>query len=265
MVIVNGVIPLFKALKSTYVAVAHAVHPHIPLSPLVRLIYKKLYEVNDYVVAITERKKRALVECLNVNEGKVKVIPLCLNTGKYKYRKISDRDKILLHVGTHEAKNLPATLKTFSDLCMEFRDLTLAVVGPHVNEALRPAKELVKPECFSRVYTRTLTKTELRDLYSKALVLVAPSRVEGFPYAVLEAQASGTPAIASKVVPPEAVIDGVTGYRVENTESLSRYVRTLLYDRSLWMKMSLKAREHAENLDCHKIALEYLVLRRESQ
>lgn len=107
IVIVNGVVPRTKAPSSTYVAVAHAVHPHLPSSPLARLMLKKLYEANDYIVAITEREKRTLTECLDVEETKLKVISLCLNVERYKRRDLGDRDKVLPHVGTHGAKIFP--------------------------------------------------------------------------------------------------------------------------------------------------------------
>ena len=98
---------------------------------------------------------------------------------------------------------------------------------------------------------------ELPRLYRSAAVLVLPS-VErtcfGRHIAVsellglvaLEAMASGTPVIASRIGGlPEVVVDGVTGYLVEpgDESALRDRLRELLADRETAARMGLNARE----------------------
>lgn len=80
------------------------------------------------------------------------------------------------------------------------------------------------------------------DLYRHHNVLIFPSRVpEGLPLAVLEAQASGLPVIATASGgTAEALADGVTGLLVATSheESLARAVRDILEDHAARRRMA---------------------------
>jgi glycosyltransferase involved in cell wall biosynthesis len=78
----------------------------------------------------------------------------------------------------------------------------------------------------------------------------------------LEAQASGTPVIVSRAVPPEAVIHGVTGFRLSTFDpnEYAKHIIRLLSDEALWQKMSFYARKHAERFHITTIAQLYIDL-----
>jgi glycosyltransferase involved in cell wall biosynthesis len=70
-------------------------------------------------------------------------------------------------------------------------------------------------------FTGLLTVPELREMYSRADVLVIPSRIDAQPYVLLEAMASGLPIIGSSGSGIEETIkNGVTGYIFESGNSL---------------------------------------------
>lgn len=129
-----------------------------------------------------------------------------------------------------------------------------------IAEILKIANE----DCVTRVKVLpAVKKCELIRLYSEAKILLHPSIYEGLPYVALEAQAVGLPIVASTAVPPEAVIHGVTGFRVsdpQDVHTFAKYVEMLLNDDNLWKRLSIAARRHAEELDCKKAALKYLSL-----
>jgi glycosyltransferase involved in cell wall biosynthesis len=80
------------------------------------------------------------------------------------------------------------------------------------------------------------------DLY------VLPSRIEGFPLAVVEAMLAGLPVVASTVGSvADAVLDGETGLLVpaENPEALASAVGTLLADPDRMRAMGNRGRELA--------------------
>lgn len=59
-------------------------------------------------------------------------------------------------------------------------------------------------------------KSDLREFYSSATVLILPSRHEGFPVVVMEANAMGVPVICYDVIGcRDAICHGVNGYLVE--------------------------------------------------
>jgi glycosyltransferase involved in cell wall biosynthesis len=70
-------------------------------------------------------------------------------------------------------------------------------------------------------------RSDTADLLRAADILWLPSQTEGLPLSILEAQASGTPVIASPVGGiPEVIADGVTGYLVPPEEAGGYTART---------------------------------------
>ena len=109
-------------------------------------------------------------------------------------------------------------------------------------------------------FVGTVEEAALPLLYRRARVLVLPSVHEtcygkhvAIPellgLSLLEAMASGTPVIASKVGGvPEVVLDGMTGFLVEpgDVAGLRDRIELLLRDERLFKKMSAAARAHVE-------------------
>jgi glycosyltransferase involved in cell wall biosynthesis len=89
-----------------------------------------------------------------------------------------------------------------------------------------------------------LPRTEVRDRLSRADVFLFPSRWEGSPRVLLEAAASGVPAIARKDYEPESVVDGVTGFLVANDDEIMSSLARLLGDSELRRSMGKAARSH---------------------
>jgi len=86
----------------------------------------------------------------------------------------------------------------------------------------------------------------LRRRLSACDVFVLPSLWEGMPIALIEAQAAGLPAVASRIVGNrDVIVHGVTGFLANNDSELFAYTRRLLDDASLRAKMGAAAREQA--------------------
>lgn len=88
----------------------------------------------------------------------------------------------------------------------------------------------------------------MAELYRRCDALVAPSRLEGFGYAALEAMACGKPVVAFKASSlPEVVEDGVTGCLVplDDVERLAEACRRLRDDPALAQRSGEAGRERA--------------------
>lgn len=87
---------------------------------------------------------------------------------------------------------------------------------------------------------------DLRRRLSKCDVFVLLSLWEGMPIALIEAQAAGLPAVASRIVGNRDItIHGVTGFLANDDEELEHYTRRLIDDADLRVRMGAAAAEHA--------------------
>jgi len=90
---------------------------------------------------------------------------------------------------------------------------------------------------------------DLIELYRKAWVLVSTSLREGWGMTVTEAAACGTPAVVTKIAGhADAVIDGKTGFLVENINQMIDRVDRLIKDELLRKRMGVAAAERATQL-----------------
>jgi glycosyltransferase involved in cell wall biosynthesis len=109
-----------------------------------------------------------------------------------------------------------------------------------------------------------LSTDELVRAYNSAQLLVSPSLYEGFGLPAAEAQACGTPVVATSAgALREIVEDGITGITVPagEVEPLARAIRTLLEDPALCRQMGdAGARRIRERFDWRRTAEETLAL-----
>ncbi|RQS19255.1 glycosyltransferase [Burkholderia sp. Bp8992] len=86
----------------------------------------------------------------------------------------------------------------------------------------------------------------MRDALARSDVYVLPSLWEGMPIALIEAQAMGLPAVASRIVGNRDIVEhGVTGFLVNDDDELRHYTERLLHDAALRRRMGDAARERA--------------------
>ncbi|MEM6315679.1 MAG: glycosyltransferase, partial [Planctomycetota bacterium] len=115
----------------------------------------------------------------------------------------------LLYVGRVSVeKNLPLLAEAFKQVAARRDDVRLVVAG------VGPYLEAMKAELAGLPvhFTGPLDDDQLRPLYAGADLFVFPSRTDTLGQVVMEAQASGLPAIVSETGGPrETIDDNVTG------------------------------------------------------
>jgi len=102
-------------------------------------------------------------------------------------------------------------------------------------------------------------RPELARLLDAADVVVVPSRTESFGLVPLEAAASGTPVVASRVGGlQESVVDGETGVLVDGRDpsEWAEAVRAILDDVDLQLELGLAGRRIASRRDWGDVAVE---------
>jgi glycosyltransferase involved in cell wall biosynthesis len=173
----------------------------------------------------------------------------------------------VLFVGHTEDKNkgFRYLLRALSQLGGGASYHLVVVQRPGSKEAARLAAELGISHRVTVM--EQLTTQELILEYARAQLLVSPSLYEGFGLPAAEAQACGTPVIATTAgALSEIVSDGVTGVQVPpgDAGALAQAIRRLLEDPAACRKMgAMGARRVRERFSWRRTAEETLALYRE--
>jgi len=245
--IVNGVVPLRFRPK---IAVNHGIT--LESNKLYVLAVRKLYKGYDKVVCVSGKLKKEVKRLLGVD---CDVIPLPMKLELFKSAELGEREDLVVHIGTRPVKNPQVSVEALRILKRRGHNVKLVVVGA-------PAEHLEGEEVEWR---HGIPEKEKLELLSKAKALILPSSYEGFPYACLEAMASGTPVVVSSAVPEEVVIDGFNGLRVNSYDpkDYANALERLLRNEELWSKISKNCLEFVKQFNHIEVAKRYVSLIRE--
>jgi glycosyltransferase involved in cell wall biosynthesis len=140
------------------------------------------------------------------------------------------------------------------ELWREVPDLPLHVVGPAEPDVLRDWRARAP---HGVVFRGPLSGTDLAEAYRGAAVAVWTPYGEEFGLAPLEAMASGVPVVAWRDGGlQETIVDGHTGYLVNDGVTFRQRVRLLLYDARLRREFGAAGRWRAEQFSWQQTAAE---------
>jgi len=167
-------------------------------------------------------------------------------------------ETVVLFVGRfHEVKGIRELLQVWDDPALA-PDARLLLVGGTEWSQLR---DTVKAS--QRIDAREWTPS-IEDCYRSAEIFVLPSHTEGMSNALLEAMASGLPAVATRVGAAESMVtDGESALLIEprDVPTLARTLRCLVDDPALRARIGAAARERVEDYSIsavvRRIAAEY--------
>jgi glycosyltransferase involved in cell wall biosynthesis len=158
-------------------------------------------------------------------------------------------------------KGLDTLLRAFAALAPDFPGLRLCVAGRGKDgERVRSLSRSLGLE--SRLdFREGVSRDEVLSLFSGALALLMPSRLEGLPMVAGEAMAAGVPVIASDVGALDELLEaGRAGVLVppDDAVALAAATRDLLRDASRREELSGAARASAERFRWDRVADEHL-------
>jgi glycosyltransferase involved in cell wall biosynthesis len=159
----------------------------------------------------------------------------------------------VIFVGRLEAyKKVDVMLRAMHQLAPRFPDTEIVVIGrgPEAD----PLKELARSLGLGERtrFTGFISDLERDRLLSEARVCVFPSEKEGWGLTVIEANATGTPVVATDADGlRDSVRDGETGFLVgdEDVAGFARRIAELLEDDALAVRMSAAALEWSKRFD----------------
>jgi glycosyltransferase involved in cell wall biosynthesis len=159
----------------------------------------------------------------------------------HRTREASDKAVVLGYVGRLSVeKNVSLLARVEQELAaMGVGGVQFRIVG-HGNEEAALQRDLMEAD-----FAGVLKGVALAEAYANMDVLVFPSHTDTFGNVVLEALASGVPAVVTPDGGPKFIVrDGETGF-VTGDDHFARVIAELVRDRSRLEAMRLKAREYA--------------------
>lgn len=238
-------------------------------------IETRLMQTVDAVVAATPIDRAQMVLHYNADPERIVVIPGGVDTRVFRPQDAADARRrlglpphpvrLVLFVGRIEPlKGLDILITSMTHL--RDLDLRLLVVGgdAHAREDQWSAEErrlrgLARDlNLDGRVlFIGSRPQAQLPLLYSAADVVAVPSLYESFGLVALEAQACGTPVVASRVGGLRCTVrDGVSGFLVPpaDPDALAGRIRHLVEHEGLREEMGAHAIENAQAYDWSVIA-----------
>lgn len=208
-------IPLFYRGKmmATVHDLTHLIYPEfLPLKLLTHTYFKFIFwfvsKRADRIITVSENTKKDLLRFFNINEEKIKVIPLGAgnefvhkdtNEIDYLFEKyqIPRNKKIFLYVGNLlPHKNLNRLLEGFSQMNGK-ENCTLVLVGKAFDGRSVGTREKDLGIENLVIHAGMVSQEDLVNFYNLADLFILPSLYEGFGLPVLEALSCGTPVACS--------------------------------------------------------------------
>ncbi len=233
-----------------------------------RKIYAKkmLYSTKnaDTIIAISEQTKQDLMEFMNLDPKKIKVVYQgCNNIFKIKSQEAQKQEiarkynlpkNFILNVGTIEPrKNILSVIMTLNEHKI---DVPLVIIGRKTDYYNLIQKYIFQHNLSSRIIV--LDKIPLHELpifYQIAECFIYPSIFEGFGIPIIEAINSGTPVITNKFgCFKEAAGENSIFVDPDNHKEIAEAINILLTDSHLRKTIISKSYEYVKKFDDHIIA-----------
>jgi glycosyltransferase involved in cell wall biosynthesis len=165
---------------------------------------------------------------------------------------LEEEEKIVLFVGRlYHRKGLEILLCSIPPVLQEFSDVKFVISGKGFKEKEESLRNLAKQLDIEDhvTFMGYVPDEKLPNLYSASDIFVLPAIYENFPFAILEAQATGLPVISTKVGGiPEFLVDNENGFLIDAGDSaqLTQRVLALLQDPKLAKEMGMRGRKLIE-------------------
>ncbi|MFZ4619229.1 MAG: glycosyltransferase family 4 protein [Bacteroidota bacterium] len=217
------------------------------------------------IIVVSEFTKQELINVFDVPEQKINVIYNgvhgSFSTAVTDFEQDAFRKKIginglyILYTGSVKPhKNVPVLLKAFAKLRRDFPvQLVMSGERSAMNPELQHQIDHLQLQ-DSIVETGRITESELRAAYQSAEAVVLPSVYEGFGLSMVEAMASGTPAVGARTSSiTEIVGDAGLLFDPHDDEELVLLLRSVMSDGILRSELCTKGKKRAEQFswkDC---------------
>src|SRR5260221_2789239 len=270
----NG-IPFFTPLyaRKPIFLLIHHVHQEVfreqlifPFSLLARLLESKVMPFvyrNAHIVTVSESSKKQIIKLGLSTESEIQVINPGIEIGNF-IRVKKTKNPSFIYLGRLKPyKNVDIAIKAFNKVVKKYPAAKLTIAG--FGECLEKLQKLTKNLGIQQdvMFLGTVSEKDKKLLLAKHWAFLQPSMIEGWGITVIEANASGTPVIASDVSGlRDSVLGKKTGILVtpkDIDEFSEAMVRIITKERQTKL-LSIHAIEWSKNFSWDKSATEYMKL-----
>lgn len=250
---IDSILYLLRSYKRKQVKL-HTVHSIAEkessgLQRFVRFLAYKIFRVIP--VGISDIVADSISKIHHIKRSNIPVVYNGVDCKRYDIPRISS-DKIrLVTVGTiYSVKNFPFLVESFAELCKDFDNLDLTIVGDGAGREKLQA-QIDSLGLSDKIHIAGCVY-DVENYLARADVYVACSLFEGLPISMLEAMSAGLPIVSTNVGGvSEIVKDGVNGILVEpqNKEKYVQALKELVLNNSTRDVYSVKAKELSKKYD----------------
>ena len=239
-------------------------HPKERIEHFEKYFFKNIVK-SDMIITGSYFSKQEILERLNFNEERIKVIYHGLNHALFKVYDDIKLDfelpqKFILSVGSIEPrKNLEGLLKAYNLLDKKVKDEYKLVLVGFKGWENKELMQLITKDEKNISYLGFISDEELAKVYNKAICFVFASFYEGFGLPILEAMACATPVLSSNTTSmPEVGADAALYCNPNDTEDIKNKLEQLLSDKNLQNSMIEKGLQRVQEFSWEKSASEHI-------
>lgn len=245
---------LRKKTKPVVITVHDMIHelfPDLFSYDAITVKNKKICMLNaDKIIAISENTKRDILKLYpEIDPEKVAVIYHGIT---YNILDDSERkERYVLYTGQRAGyKNFDTFIKAIAPLLVQY-DLQLVCTGNAFN---KKESQLIKElQITDRVISRFIPDGKMPDVYAKAAAFIFPSLYEGFGFPVLEAFATGCPAVLSNASCfPEIAGDGALYFDPYSIADMRFTIEKVILSPSIQTELVHKGKEQVKKYSWKK-------------
>jgi len=198
----------------------HSSPEHYPSGLVWRIVRRYCYRYLESVICLSSEASQWLLANTRVKHAPV--IPNGIELPLENTGEVADvaqwvgTKRMILSVGRLvESKQFDQLIEVFARLTDRYPDYVLVILGDGSEK--RALQKLAQRRSVAQSVVMPGTVGNLADWYSAATVFVSVSRLEGFPYGLLEAMAHGLPCVSydCSTGPRDMINDGESGVLVQ--------------------------------------------------
>ncbi len=235
-----------------------------PLVYLAMFLESKLMPIvysNSKIITVSESSKQDIVK-LGISKAEdIEIVSPGIELSQFSVSKKTPYPSIIYLGRIRPYKNLDIALSAFASVLKKFPNaiFTIAGWGDNVEALRRQTQNLGISESVK--FLGKVKESDKPRLLSKNWIAVQPSSFEGWGITVIEANASGTPVIASDVVGlRDSVLSDQTGVLVpvSDVASLSQAIIRLFDNERLRIKLSKNAIQWANKFKWSNLSTKFI-------